>query len=159
MFSRNLLTKYTAKAIARTYATEAPATSNVLKLQFALPHDTLFARKEIYQANLPIKSGQIGVLANHVPIVEQLVPGVVEIFENANTSKKYFVSGGFASVQPDSTLTVTAAEAFPLEQFDPSAVRSLKDEAKKNISSSDEKVAAEANIQLEVLEVLEAALK
>lgn len=140
----------------RSYA-EA-ATSDVLKLQFALPHETLYAGSKVTQVNLPVQSGRIGVLANHVPTVEQLSPGVVEVFEGTS-SKKYYVSGGFAAVQPDSTLCITSVEAFPLESFSQENVKSLLSEANKNINSSDETVAAEAGIQVEVLESLQAALK
>ncbi|CAR25625.1 hypothetical protein ZYGR_0A01900 [Zygosaccharomyces rouxii] len=150
------LTKSVNAVAKRTYA-EAAA-NDFLKLKFALPHETLFAGTKVTQVNLPAKSGGVGILANHVPTVEQLSPGVVEIFEGANT-KKYFVSGGFASVQPDSTLCVTSVEAFPLESFSQENVKSLISDANKNLSSSDEKVAATAAIQLEVLEALQAALK
>lgn len=139
----------------RTYA---EATEGALKLRFALPHETLYPSSTVTQVNLPAKSGQIGILANHVPTVEQLVPGVVEVLEGSG-SKKFFVSGGFATVQPDSTLCITSAEAFPLESFSAENVRSLLTEAQKNVSSSDEVVAAEAAIQVEVLEALQAALK
>ncbi|SJM88511.1 probable ATP synthase subunit delta, mitochondrial [Zygosaccharomyces bailii] len=140
----------------RTYAEAAP--SDFLKLQFALPHETLYAGTKVTQVNLPAQSGELGVLANHVPTVEQLAPGVVEIFEGGAT-KKFFVSGGLASVQPDSTLCLTSVEAFPLETFSQESIKSLLSEANKNVGSSDEKVAAEAAIQLEVLEALQAALK
>ncbi|SCU85123.1 LANO_0C03400g1_1 [Lachancea nothofagi CBS 11611] len=151
------------KALARSAnlvarRTYAEATGDFLKLQFTLPHETLFAGSQVTQVNLPAQSGQVGILANHVPTVEQLSPGVVEVFEGGS-SKKYFVSGGFATVQPDSTLSVNSVEAFPLESFSLENVRSLVSEANKNTSSSDEKVAAEAAIQLEVLEILQGALK
>lgn len=139
----------------RTYA---EAAGDFLKLQFALPHQTLFAGSKVTQVNLPAQSGQVGILANHVPTVEQLSAGVVEVFEGSS-SKKFFVSGGFATVQPDSTLSINSVEAFPLDSFSQENVRSLVAEANKNASSSDEKVAAEAAIQLEVLEALQAALK
>ncbi|SCU81892.1 LAFA_0C07822g1_1 [Lachancea sp. 'fantastica'] len=152
-----------ARSIARSVnlvskRTYAEAANDFLKLQFALPHETLFAGSKVTQVNLPAQSGQVGILANHVPTVEQLSPGVVEVFEGGS-SKKFFVSGGFATVQPDSTLSVNSVEAFPLDSFSSENVRSLISEANKNVSSSDEKVAAEAAIQLEVLEVLQAALK
>ncbi|AMD21273.1 HEL007Wp [Eremothecium sinecaudum] len=140
----------------RTYA-EA-AVGSTLKLNFALPHENLFTGSSVTQVNLPLKSGKIGVLANHVPIAEQLVPGVVEILDGSS-SKKFFVSGGFATMQPDSTLSITSVEAFPLESFSPEKVGTLLSEAQKNKSSADERAAAEAAIQIEVLEALQAALK
>ncbi|QLL34454.1 hypothetical protein HG536_0G03160 [Torulaspora globosa] len=140
----------------RFYAEAAP--SSFLKLQFALPHETVSAGSEVTQVNLPAQSGRIGILANHVPTVEQLTPGVVEVFEGSQ-SKKYFVSGGFATVQPDSTLCITSVEAFPLESFSQENIKSLLSEAKNKVNSSDERTAAEAAIQIEVLESLQSALK
>lgn len=99
----------------------------------------------------------MGILANHVPIVEQLKPGVVEVLEGTSSSK-YFISGGFVNVLPDSKIAITTVEAFPLESFEASTVKSLLAEAQKNAASSDEKVAAEASIEVEVLEALQTAL-
>jgi F-type H+-transporting ATPase subunit delta len=99
----------------------------------------------------------MGILANHVPIVEQLKPGVVEVLEGT-TSSKFFVSGGFVSVLPDSKISITSVEAFSLDSFDASTVKTLLAEAQKNAASSDEKIAAEASIEVEVLEALATAL-
>jgi F-type H+-transporting ATPase subunit delta len=58
----------------------------------------------------------MGVLANHVASIEQLKPGLVEIMEESG-SKQFFLSGGFAVVQPDSKLSINAVEGYPLEDF------------------------------------------
>jgi F-type H+-transporting ATPase subunit delta len=66
----------------------------------------------------------MGVLANHVPSIEQLKPGLVEVIEESGGSKQFFrmssmnpslrlslqavVSGGFAVVQPNSVLSINA---------------------------------------------------
>jgi hypothetical protein len=42
------------------------------------------------QVNIPAESGEMGVLANHVPSIEQLKPGLVEIVEEGGASKKFF---------------------------------------------------------------------
>lgn len=81
----------------------------------------------------------MGILANHVPSIEPLRPGVVEVVESGNSSQKWFgmlrsktmprdlstniyllrftVSGGFATVHPNNKLTINAVEAAPLEDF------------------------------------------
>lgn len=149
---RRLISKRLYAASAAS--TPAAGTSSVLKLQFALPHETLFKNETVKQVNLPLKSGQVGVLANHVPMLEQLDSGVVEVFEEGKADpKKYFVSGGFATMQPDSTLSITSVEAFPLESFSKDNVSSLINEAKKQSDSP------EAAIRLEVLEKLATAIK
>ena len=42
------------------------------------------------QVNIPAETGEMGVLANHVPSIEQLRPGLVEIIEEAGGSKQFF---------------------------------------------------------------------
>lgn len=160
---RSIVSKNFSKVPLRTISrrTYAEGTANTLRLQFSLPHETLYSNTAVNQVNLPAQSGKMGILANHVPTIEQLSPGVVEIFEEGSGAipKKYFISGGFATVQPDSVLSITAAEAFPLEYFSPEAVRSMISEVKGLAASTDEKLATESRIQLEVLEELEKALQ
>ena len=40
--------------------------------------------------NLAAESGDMGVLANHIPAIEQLKPGLVEVFEESGGSKQFF---------------------------------------------------------------------
>lgn len=39
---------------------------------------------------MPAESGEMGVLANHVPSIEQLKPGLIEVIEEAGGSKQFF---------------------------------------------------------------------
>jgi F-type H+-transporting ATPase subunit delta len=59
----------------------------------------------------------MGVLAGHVASIEQLKPGLVEIIEEQGGSKQFFLSGGFAVVQPNSVLSINAVEGYALEDF------------------------------------------
>ena len=45
------------------------------------------------QVNIPAETGEMGVLANHVPSIEQLKPGLVEIIEESGGSKQFFRKG------------------------------------------------------------------
>ena len=42
------------------------------------------------QVNIPAESGEMGVLASHVPSIEQLKPGLIEVIEEAGGSKQFF---------------------------------------------------------------------
>lgn len=59
----------------------------------------------------------MGVLANHVPTIQQLRPGLVEIVESSGKTNQFFVSGGFATVSEGSVLAINAVEAFAPEDF------------------------------------------
>ena len=129
-----------------------------LKLYFAAPTSAPFVEKVVKQVNLPGASGDLGILADHVPIMEQLKPGVVEIIGESSSSK-YFIAGGFAFMHPNSKLNVVASEAFQLEDFDIKAAEKSLVEARKNSESSDLQVSVTGKVQLEVLETLVASLK
>ncbi len=116
----------------------------------------------------------MGVLANHVPSIEQLKPGLIEVIEENGASKQFFRTymqhgggivrftnirhqsrAGFATVQPNSVLSINAVEGYPLEDFSAEAVRSQIAEAQKvaNGSGSEQDI-AEARIELEVRHML-----
>lgn len=97
------------------------------------------------QVNASTTSGDMGILSAHVPSVESLKPGLLEVIESSG-SKKFFgaseighirrrrrrriecadslsglllVSGGFLVMHPNNKLTINAIEAYPLEEFSP----------------------------------------
>ncbi len=53
-------------------------------------NQTIFKSQNVVQVNIPAESGDMGVLANHVPSIEQLKPGVVEIIEESGSTKSFF---------------------------------------------------------------------
>ncbi|EGX47645.1 ATP synthase subunit delta, mitochondrial [Orbilia oligospora] len=144
--------------VRRGYA-EA-VTSDKIKLSLSLPHQAIYKATDVVQVNIPAESGVMGVLANHVPSIEQLKAGIVDIIEEGGANKQFFVSGGFAVVQPNSRLSINAVEAYTLDEFSLDAVKSQLAEANKIASGSgSEQDIAEAKIEVEVLETLQAALK
>lgn len=42
------------------------------------------------QVNIAAESGEMGILASHVPSIEQLKPGLIEIIEEQGGSKQFF---------------------------------------------------------------------
>ncbi|KAK4547129.1 hypothetical protein LTR36_001350 [Oleoguttula mirabilis] len=145
------------RAAKRGYADVAP---DKIRLSLALPHQSIYKSQDVVQVNIPAESGEMGILANHVPSIEQLKPGLIEVIEEQGGSKQFFLSGGFATVQPNSQLSINAVEGYPLEDFSADAVRNQIAEAQKIAGGSgSEQDIAEARIELEVLESLQAALK
>ncbi|KAK9325802.1 ATP synthase delta chain mitochondrial precursor [Lipomyces orientalis] len=144
------------KGSSRGYA-DVP--SDKIRLNLTLPHLTIYQGVDVVQVNLPATTGDLGVLANHVPTVEELRPGVVDVVEESGLTKQFFVSGGFAVVQPGSLLSINAVEAHPVEDFSADAVRAQLAEAQKNATSGSEIDQVEAKIELEVLEALASVAK
>ncbi|EGO00093.1 hypothetical protein SERLA73DRAFT_180517 [Serpula lacrymans var. lacrymans S7.3] len=133
--------------------------SDKIKLSLVLPHQAIFTSTDVVQVNVSAATGDMGILANHVPSIETLRPGVVEVIESGNTSKKWFVSGGFANVHPNNKLTINVVEAAPLDSFSPEAVRSnLQEALKVAAGNGSEEVKTEARIEADVYEALQHAL-
>lgn len=82
--------------------------SDKLKLSLVLPHQVrspfnylcplnfigyswqaIFTSTDVVQVNISAEAGDMGILANHVPSIEALRPGVVEVVEAAGP-KKWF---------------------------------------------------------------------
>ncbi len=110
------------------------------------------------QVNLSSTEGDVGILAKHVPTVLELKPSVISLISET-TTEKYFVSGGFAAINPDSSLNINAVEAFKLGDLDFEAAQKSLEAAKKLASSSDQFEKGTGLIQVELLEAVIAAGK
>ncbi|KAG8761063.1 delta subunit of the central stalk of mitochondrial F1F0 ATP synthase, atp16 [Serendipita sp. 396] len=141
---------------SRAYATA----TDKLKLSLVVPHQALISGTEVAQVNIPAATGDMGILSKHEPIIEELRPGVVEVKTLDGQSKKWFISGGFATMHPHNELTVNVVEAAPLEDFSVEAVKANLAEANRVANGSGpEKDKVEARIEAGVLEALQFALK
>ncbi|KAJ1799797.1 delta subunit of the central stalk of mitochondrial F1F0 ATP synthase, atp16 [Coemansia sp. RSA 2599] len=124
----------------------------------ALPHEIVLKNKEVNQVDLSAVSGDLGILADHVPTIEQLKPGVIDVMADSG-SEKYFVSGGFAIMNPNSVLNINAIEAFKLEDIDAQAVASNLAESQRLLSNAKDEITKEAAaIEIELYEALQSAL-
>ncbi|XAO24234.1 hypothetical protein I312_103029 [Cryptococcus bacillisporus CA1280] len=157
---RALPRQASALRIARRGYAEAAATDGKLQLSLVLPHESLYSSSGVIQVNIPAATGDMGVLANHVPSVEALRPGVIEVIEeNGQQGKKWFVSAGFATVHGNNSLTINAVEAYPLDKFSLENVKSGLVDANRVLgSNAPESEKAEARIEVDVYEGLQAAL-
>uniref|UniRef100_A0AC34G8A6 ATP synthase F1 complex delta/epsilon subunit N-terminal domain-containing protein n=1 Tax=Panagrolaimus sp. ES5 TaxID=591445 RepID=A0AC34G8A6_9BILA len=82
----------------RSYASPAAAANTAgteeLRLTFSSPAIAVYANTTVKQVDVPTLAGTIGILANHVPVIGVLKPGVVQVTESDGTVNKHFVSSG-----------------------------------------------------------------
>ncbi|KAI3657550.1 hypothetical protein MP638_000276 [Amoeboaphelidium occidentale] len=144
---------------SRFFAAEAASApkSDKLTLNLATPYQTIFQTVEVERVDIPSTAGDMGILVNHVPTLHQLRPGVVDVVAvDGSKSKKLFVSGGFAVMNPDNSLNINVLEAVTPDQIDKNAIRSAMAEAQKVADSGkDEQEKLLASAQLEVYQALE----
>lgn len=158
---RNTLQQVLSSIIKRHYDVDA-ATKTGLRLTLAAPHQIFAKDSLVKQVNLSTEEGDVGVLAGHLPMVLQLRPGLIEIIPEdggGGSSSRYFASGGFATVNPDSSLQVGAMEAVPLEQLDDNRVMQGLAEAERMVQAArTPEDQAEADIHLQVYKAMAGAL-
>ena len=134
------------------------AMSTEMTFTFAAPGQVFYNQaKNVKQVDVPSLSGSIGILANHVPTLAVLKPGVVAVTENEGKVNKFFVSSGSVSVNPDSSVQLLAEEAVSLEHLDLKSAQEQLSEAQRQLSSSADG-ADKANAQIAV-ETAEAVIR
>lgn len=121
------------------------------------PERTLFADMAD-QVNISAERGDMGILADHVPIVEQLKPGIVEVMREGRDKSRFFVAGGFAVVQPGSVLELSAIEAWPVDALNPMAIQRGLSEAAAGAGGGSEKEKARAEVVREVYLAMQQAV-
>nr|CAG4642209.1 EOG090X0JDB [Eurycercus lamellatus] len=147
---RLLNSRFTSVAQARGFAD-----GSSMSLTFAAPTQVLYNNVAVKQVDVPSFSGSFGILPSHVPTLAVLKPGVVTVFENDGSSKKFFVSSGTVTINEDSTVQLLAEEAVPVEQLDVSAARELLSQSQSELgTASTDAAKAEAQIAIEVSEAL-----
>ena len=60
------------------------------RFQLTCHHQSMYKSTDVVQVNIPAESGEMGILANHVPSIEQLKPGLIEVIEESGASKQFF---------------------------------------------------------------------
>jgi len=78
-----------------------------------IPEQSMYKAQDVVQVNIPAESGDMGVLANHVPSIEQLKPGLVEVISEGGGSKSFFrtLYGASALIYQANELYLQSLEA------------------------------------------------
>jgi F-type H+-transporting ATPase subunit epsilon len=121
------------------------------------PEKLLFSG-EVSQVDLPGTEGDMGVLAQHAPLVTTLRPGILVIYDEGG-QQRVVVNGGFAEVGP-AGLTVLADMAVPVDEFDVEMLAGTIKDTEEDVA--DEKDAWKRDKlahKLEQLKALQAALQ
>lgn len=84
---------------------------------------------------LPGSEGLLGVLAGHSLAVVTLKPGVISVLSGSTVTRKIYVRGGFAEINPE-TLTVLAEHAIDTEAADQDAIASEIEAAEQDLSTA-----------------------
>ncbi len=90
--------------------------SNIINFEIVTQEKTVL-KEEILQVTVPTKAGEITVLANHVPLVSTITPGVIQIKKKDEKTEIISISGGFIEVLKDKVV-ILANTAERAEDID-----------------------------------------
>ena len=85
-----------------------------IDLEIVGPEKLLLSRP-VDMVVIPGSEGDMGVLANHQPMIVLLRGGTIRLYQGETVTDTLFVSGGFAEVTAD-RITVLADEVIPLAE-------------------------------------------
>jgi F-type H+-transporting ATPase subunit epsilon len=123
------------------------------QIQFELvsPERLLITRK-VHMVVVPGSEGDFGVLPDHAPLISNVRPGVIDVYEGDAVSDRVFVAGGFAEVTGE-RCTVLADEAVPVKEIDRTKVQGEIEALRRDLTSAaDEAARAKLEARLEVAE-------
>lgn len=100
-----------------------------IRFELTTPERIVVA-EEIDGITLPTQTGEITVLKDHVPLVANLVPGMVIVYKDGK--EEYLaISGGFVEIQPGNKVIVLADTAERAEELDMEKVEEARARAAK----------------------------
>jgi F-type H+-transporting ATPase subunit epsilon len=103
---------------------------------------------DVVQVSTRTAVGEIGILANHVPLMARLRPTELRLHVSEGDVKSYAQAEGWLEVFGNQAL-VLVGEAIAPEDLDPSALKERLSEAEKRLSEAEEGSAAEKTATLE----------
>jgi F-type H+-transporting ATPase subunit epsilon len=118
------------------------ASDNKVLFELVAP-ERLLASEEVDMVVAPGAAGDFGVLPNHSLLMSLLRPGVIEIWQGQQVTRRIFVGGGFAEVNPRGCI-VLAEEALPVDELDLEAARARLRDAQDDLGEAKDDAARTA---------------
>jgi len=113
--------------------------------------ENLIFNDEVCMIIVPGKDGDIGVLPGHSKLLSSLRPGRLMVYgEDKNLLKSFFVSGGFAEVNPEKCI-VLAESVDEINSLDKSLIEKEIQELENQESEDSKQQLIVANAKVDAL--------
>ena len=100
-----------------------------IKFKIATPEKVVF-ESEVDQITCPTQLGEVTILANHIPLVANLVAGELKIVSGGD-EQWFFVAGGFLEVRGKNEVMILADAAEREDEINMERAEAAKARAKK----------------------------
>jgi F-type H+-transporting ATPase subunit epsilon len=118
------------------------AGENTFEVEVLTPEGEVFAG-EVRQVSTRTAVGEIGILANHAPLLAALKPAELRLHVSDSETKRYAQAHGWLQVFGNHA-RLLIEEAIPPEDLDTGALKEQLADAEQRLSDSDEDSAARA---------------
>ena len=114
--------------------------------------ERLLVSRGVDMVVVPGEDGDFGVLPRHTPMISNVRPGVLGLYEGSNLTERIFVAGGFAEVTA-ARCTVLADQAMAVEDLDRGAAEQTLNDSRKDLEDAqDDAARVEVEKQIAVCE-------
>ena len=103
-----------------------------MNLEIVTPEKKVLS-ETVDAVTIPTASGEVGILANHAPLISSLKPGVLS-YTKAGATEKMVIAGGFVEVSTDN-VSILADIAEKASEIDIEAAKTERDAAEKELNS------------------------
>jgi F-type H+-transporting ATPase subunit epsilon len=132
------------------------ADENKVRVEILTPEGQVFDG-EVAMISTRTKTGSLGILANHAPLMAMLDPTELALYDNkedglnANreAATRFAQAEGYLQVA-DNRVLVLVEEAIPPDQVDRGAIESKLDEARRGAEEAEEGSEARARFERDV---------
>jgi F-type H+-transporting ATPase subunit epsilon len=121
------------------------AEEHKLHAQVLTPEGEVFDG-ELEQLSTRTAVGEVGIRANHAPLVGRLVPAELRLHVSEGETIRYAQAEGWLEVFANKAV-VLIGEAIPPEELDASELRERADDAEQRLNEADEDSAAHDQAQ------------
>jgi F-type H+-transporting ATPase subunit epsilon len=113
---------------------EAKPMADHIQFELVSP-ERLLVSQAVEMVVVPGAEGDIGVLPGHAPLISNVRPGMIAVFEGNKVVERIFVAGGFAEVTPE-RCTVLAEAATIVEDIDRAEVEAEVRDAREDLAEA-----------------------
>ena len=132
------------------------ADEHQIRVEVLTPEGQVFGG-EVAMVSTRTKTGSLGILANHAPLMAMLEPTELALYDNKDdglnanreNAQRFAQAEGYLQVA-DNRVLVLVEEAIPPDQVDRGAIESKLDEAKRAVDEAEEGSEARARSERDV---------
>lgn len=109
--------------------------ADTFELELVSPEKLLLS-EQVEMVVIPGEEGDFGVLPGHSPVISNIRPGVLAVFENGSVKQRIFIASGFAEVT-DGRCTVLVEGAEDVDTLDQAVVEQSIQDLQEDVGNAD----------------------